>query len=177
MIYVLNSRGIERPLCLEIQIFLRFKLHTIMNNFLENLTGTSALKTARFVPAAPEEPENRKRARETTAEQHQPIEQEQDDDDSEGEDFSALAQGAATAADDGTDGRGDAGDDNEDQDDAVAPFMMEDEEDDEEDDEDDEKDDVGMVNKYTVVEEDPMAGLDTSLIIEGGRRRKRARVS
>ena len=151
--------------------------HTIMNNFLENLTGTSALKTARFVPAAPEEPENRKRARETTAEHHQPIEQEQDDDDSEGEDFSALAQGAATAADDGTDGRGDAGDDNEDQDDAVAPFMMEDEEDDEEDDEDDEKDDVGMVNKYTVVEEDPMAGLDTSLIIEGGRRRKRARVS
>ena len=49
---------------------------------------------------------------------------------------------------------------------------------DEDEDEDDEIIDPSVdvdAGKYTVQEDDPMAGLDASLIIEGGRRRKRRR--
>ena len=54
-----------------------------------------------------------------------------------------------------------------------------DDDDEEEEEEDDEAtvDDDTLANKYTDTTTDPMEGLDTSLIIEGGRRRKRARTS
>jgi hypothetical protein len=130
-----------------------------MNSFLENLRGTSALRTARFLPAAsqPEEPtQSRKRARETAKNDRE--------EESEGEDFAALAHGAITAADDGIEGRGDAGGDDDEEDDAVAPFLMndDDEDDGEDDDEDDDEeeedataDDDTLASKYVVEEEDP----------------------
>ena len=135
-----------------------------MDRFLENLRGTSALRTAASAPAI---------------EEGAPAEGA----DSNGSSSSSLSSSSAAAEEAAVRPTADGekltpGDDDDDDDDDGEFVGGGSGDEDEDEDEDDEIIDPSVdvdAGKYTVQEDDPMAGLDASLIIEGGRRRKRRR--